>query len=363
MSADIPVKLREIKIAGFRSIRLLRLPLDRVTVICGANGVGKTNIYNALRLLHAAAANSLGQMIAREGGMPSVLWAGARKKEPVRLSIAVADDDFQYALTCGLPKPSPISLFTLDPEVKEEELRLVDRDTLFMTRANGSVRIRDTDGRWQEQPPFPYQSESVLAEIRDLKQFPILAELRSRLLAWRFYHAFRTDPDSPIRQPAVAFRSPSLNHLGDNLAATLRTIIEIGDHQALQDTIERAFPGSELSLESPQAGWLSVGVKHAAFQRTFTSPELSDGTLKFLCLTAALLSPRPPALVVLNEPEGSLHEQLLEPLAELLKVASRSSQILLTTHSRALALACESACAASVVNLEKFQGETRVQDD
>jgi predicted ATPase len=95
--------------------------------------------------------------------------------------------------------------------------------------------------------------------------------------------------------------------------------------------------------------------------RPVRASELSDGTLRFLLLAAALLSPRPPGLLVLNEPETSLHPRLIDPLARLVVDASRDSQIVLVTHSDALAAALTDA-GAEHVHLEKSGGETVVSD-
>ncbi len=82
--------------------------------------------------------------------------------------------------------------------------------------------------------------------------------------------------------------------------------------------------------------------------------ELSDGTLRFLCLAAALLSPRPPTLLALNEPETSLHAGLLPALGRLVARAAAHSQIWVTTHSRVLA--DEIAAAARVRPFELLLG-------
>jgi predicted ATPase len=96
------------------------------------------------------------------------------------------------------------------------------------------------------------------------------------------------------------------------------------------------------------------------FHDPFDARELSDGTLRYLCLLAALLSPRPPSVLALNEPETSIHPDLLEPLARLLLRASRSSQLWITTHSEALAAMIERESGSAPIRLEKVDGETRV---
>jgi predicted ATPase len=122
--------VHELWVEGYRSIRSLRLSLTPVTVVVGANGSGKTNLYRALRLLSAAAEGTLARSLADEGGMPSVLWAGSRKKSaPARFTAGVELDDLAYQLACGL-MPPPQGPFKLDPDVKEETVWVVDGATV-----------------------------------------------------------------------------------------------------------------------------------------------------------------------------------------------------------------------------------------
>ena len=90
--------------------------------------------------------------------------------------------------------------------------------------------------------------------------------------------------------------------------------------------------------------------------------ELSDGTLQYLCLLAALLSPRPPTFLALNEPETSLHPNLLEPLARLIVAAARNSQLWVTTHSSGLADQIVRLSGSKPIHLTKLEGETRIRD-
>ena len=90
---------------------------------------------------------------------------------------------------------------------------------------------------------------------------------------------------------------------------------------------------------------------------------MSDGTLHYLCLLAALLSPRPPTLLALNEPEASVHPDLIGPLAKLIVRASEGSQVWITTHSQSLAEAIRLETGIPPIRLEKLEGETRVVND
>jgi predicted ATPase len=354
--------IRELQIRGYRSVRDLDLPLGPVNVLVGPNGCGKTNLYRAMYLLGAAAAGGLARALAEEGGAASALWAGPRKKGPVRMSLGVTLEQLQYELVLGLPTPVPGgTLFSLDPLVKEETVRFHGDGALqtLLERGSSSVWARDAEGRRAHYAMALSESESVLSQLREPHRFPQLSALRQEFLGWRFYHHFRTDVESPLREPQIGVRTPVLSHDGRDLAAALQTILEIGDFVALEEAVDAAFPGAELIIEAPQ-GRFEVLLRMPQFHRPFSARELSDGTLRYLCLLAALLSPRPTSLIALNEPETSLHPDLMEPLARLVARAARDSQVWITTHSELLAACIGEQTGATPIRLEKVDGETRL---
>lgn len=354
------MSLQTLCVSGYRSIKHLYLPLQRINVIVGANGSGKTNLYRAMYILHQAAAGRLGQTLAEEGGMRSVLWAGLRRKGPVRLEIAVQFDGYTYHLECGVPPPSS-SMFTLDPEVKEERLFWSEgtRKTQLLRRKNASVWARNAEGKREEYPISVSQSESVLAQIREPHRFPELSMVREQLLGWRFYHHFRTDAGSPIRQPHVGVRTPILSHDGSDLAAAIQTILEVGSGEMFSQAVASAFSGAAVEIAAQPR--FAVLMRYPEFQREFEASELSDGTIQYLCLLAALLSPRPPSMMAFNEPETSIHPELLVPLARLFVAASANTQLWITTHSTRLADAIASDSGCVPIPLEKTDGETCIQ--
>jgi predicted ATPase len=350
-----------LSVTGYRSVKHVYLPLERINVIVGPNGSGKTNLYRAMFLIHQAAHGRLAQTLADEGGMQSVLWAGPRSKGPVRLVLSVRFEQFSYHLECGLPVPG-MSLFHLDPEVKEERIYWHEgrKKSQLLGRKNMSVWARNGEGQRVEYPIMVSQSESVLAEIREPHRFPELSMLRQEILQWRFYHHFRTDPDSPIRQAQVGVRTAVLSHDGRDLAAAIQTIFEIGRGDQFVEALQSAFPGAELQIDSQQR--FSIKMKLPGLQRYFEAAELSDGTLQYLCLLTALLSSRPPSLMALNEPEASIHPNLLGPLARLIVDSSAHSQIWITTHAMQLADAICSNSGHVAIQLEKVDGQTQIQN-
>lgn len=350
--------ISHIHIKGYRSLRDLHLKLSRVNVITGGNGVGKSNVYRALALMQKMADGSFAQSLAEEGGMPSVLWGGDWGKEPRRISWQVAHENFSYEMICGLIPSGPSTAFRTDPDIKSESVRLSEREVA--TRKGPMVKIRSLQGKMEHLELPMHGPESMLSELRDNTRYTALSAVRFTLMDWRFYHQFRSDADSPLRRPLVGFWSPVLSHDGSNLAATLQTIIESAKCD-LSAIVAEAFPEMEWSAVAGD-GRFELSLSKPGMSRSLTAAELSDGTLRYFCLVAALLSPNPPPLVVLNEPENSLHQGLLEPLAGLISQVPETTQIILVTHSPTLADALEQRCEAKRIELIMEDSQTKIKE-
>lgn len=362
--------LTTLAIEGYRSIRDLVVPLSRLTVVTGANGSGKSSLYRALRLLSAAGRDGAITALAHEGGFPSTLWAGPEsegggpgtvRRHPIALKMGFASDadGFGYAVDLGQPVPSN-SMFDRDPVIKAEAVWAgpVLRPASLLTERRGPVvRVRGDDGwRTLDRPLAPW--ESMLAEFGDPDATPELLGMRAMLRDWRFYDAVRTDAAAPARQAAVGTRTPILASDGSDLAAAFRTIHEQGDPARLSAAIDRALPGSRVEIEE-RGGRFALALTQPGLLRPLDVAELSDGTLRYLVWVAALLSTRPATFLALNEPETSLHPEVIPALAELLVAASDQSQLLVVSHAASLVEALERE-GASVLRLEKAAGETRL---
>jgi predicted ATPase len=370
--------LHTLAVYNYRSLRDLVIPLGQLTVLTGPNGSGKSNVYRALRLLADSARGGVVASLSREGGFSSALWAGPEsfsravrrgerpvqggpRKESVALRMGFAGDNYGYAIDLGFPVPSS-SAFTFDPEIKTEciwhgpQLRPA---TQLVERRGAIVRIRRESGDWETIATDVPKFESMLERVADPQQAAEVLMLRDQIRNWRFYDQFRTDADSPARRTMIGTYTPVLGQDGGDLAAALQTILEIGDAPTLAKAIGDAFPGSELQVRGTDGG-LTVFLNQHGLLRALSAAELSDGTLRYLLWAAALLTPRPPPLMILNEPESSLHPDLLPALARLISIAAQTTQMWVVSHSTRLIAALKQLPNCLPIQLDKELGETKV---
>lgn len=373
--------LTTLAVANYRSVRSLVAPLGRLNLITGANGSGKSNLYRALRLLAETAHGGVGSALAREGGLPSTLWAGPEslsprmrsgevpiqggpRQEPVGLKLGFAGEDFGYAIDLGFPPPpdpETPTAFALDPEIKCEAIwsgPFLRSSNLLVDRRSALVRVREGRG-WRVASDHLSRFESMFSQIADPERAPEVLRVREAVRGWRFYDHFRSDRDAPARQAQLGTRTTVLGHDGADLAAAWQTIREIGDAQALDRAVEDAFPGAKVDVSVSDGRFTLLFAQHGLL-RPLTAMELSDGTLRYLLWIAALHTPRPPPLMVLNEPETSLHPDLLQALARLIVHASSRSQVWVVSHATRLISALEADPSCHAIALEKDISQTRI---
>lgn len=371
--------LHTLAIANYRSLLKLTVPLGRLNLITGANGSGKSNLYRALRLLAETAQGGVVNALAREGGLDSTFWAGPERfsrdmlngdapiegtvrSKRVRLRLGFAGEDFSYAIALGLPA-STLSKFARDPKIKHECIwnGVAYRSTsALVIRDNAIVKVRD-GRKWAVMTQHLSHFDSLFSQVADPSRTPETLQLRETIRNWRFYDYFRTDAEAPARTPQLGTRTPVLHHDGRDLAAALQTIREIGNPQMLDQAISDAFPGASLRIVQGEDGRFALEFHQHGLLRPLTGAELSDGTLRYLLLVAALLTPRPPPLMVLNEPETSLHPDLLPALARLIIRATEHTQVWVVSHASRLIAALEQSPLCHTLALEKELGQTRVK--
>lgn len=371
--------MTRLAISGYRSLRDVRVTLGPLNVVTGANGSGKSSLYRALRLLADIAQGRIIQSLAAEGGLQSTLWAGPEtfsramkagtqpiqglvRKNSISLKLGFSGDDYGYAIDLGLGGPR--SMFSTDPEIKVESQwtgERLGRANEFAVRNGPFVRIRNDNGEWRQAYQHLASFDSMMTHCSDPREAIELLMLRERMRDWRFYDHLRTDRDAPSRKPQVGTYTPVLASDGSDLAAAVQTIRGIGAAEEMDAAIADAFPGARVEVIGSE-GYFELEMRQHGLLRALKTSELSDGTLRYLLLVAALLSPRPPALMILNEPETSLHPDLLPPLARLITQASTRSQVVVVSHAAALVSALDACTDCIQIVLEKELGETVVRD-
>ena len=367
--------LNTLAVSGYRSLRDLVVSLDRLNLVTGPNGSGKSNLYRALRLLAETAQGGVIQSLAREGGLQSTLWAGPERfaravlrgdqrvegvvrKGPISLRLGFAGDDFSYAIDLGLPPPGA-GAFAHDPEIKRECVwsgTTLRPSSVLVDRHGSVVKARD-DKDWRIVTHTLASVDSIMTHCADPRNTPEVLMLREEMRAWRFYDHFRTDAMAPARIPQIGTYTPVLTHDGSDLAAAIQTIRQIGDTERLDRAIEDAFPGASVAIAQSDARF-EVEMQQHGLLRPLRGAELSDGTLRYLLWIAALLTPRPPGLLVLNEPETSLHPDLLPALGRLIAQASERAQVIVVSHAPVLIDTLQSLPECRSITLEKKFGES-----
>ena len=190
--------ITKLAIAGYRSLRDIRLSLGPLNVVTGANGNGKSSLYRAVRLLADIAQGRIIQSLAGEGGLQSTLWAGPEsfsramkkgeqpvegtvRKASISLKLGFAGTDYGYAIDLGLGTTSP---FPLDPAIKTESQwtgEMLTRSSVFAARNGPSVRIRDEAGTWQQVLTQLAPFDSMMTHCSDPRQAAELLMLHERM--------------------------------------------------------------------------------------------------------------------------------------------------------------------------------------
>ena len=322
--------ISRIAIKNFRSLKDVELRPGPLTVLIGPNGSGKSNILDALKFLKATYSDPLqSDAIVRSqledrGGFSQVVWGGHTESQ-LRFEVEFPSDDTSSA-TLGLA--TEIAEARGSPHFSEEH-HLVDSMSV------GNLGFRS--------PTESYISLSA-------------KETLDRLKLWQFYDF---SPDL-MRKPTKVKQEHLLNESGSNLSTVIHSLFSqvhpdleeaVGMLQVMVPTVER--------LVSPifGDGQTYVALKEKGVKSPVGSWGLSDGTLLALAMSVALVVRPEPELICIESPETGIHPQMLQAVADMLEVASRDTQVIVTTQSPYL---LEWLPYESFVVVEKEEGETRL---
>jgi len=298
-------------------------------VMIGASGVGKSSLMDAVSLLSASASGQLQPSLSALGGINSILTRGVA-------------DEISFQASMDVPGYNPLDYsLSLEPrgagyEIARENLsqdRGFQEPLLHITAAH--QRVRYHDGKKLAAPDWVYESaESALSQVPRMYREP--EEFRKLLSTASLYHVLDVGPRAPVKlpQPMKPAVLPGAN--GEDLVPLLYSLRESdrSSFESIVDSLRAAFPSlEELNFPPVAAGTLAMTWKDRSFAKPLFMNELSEGTLRFLWLAALLQSPSLSTVTMIDEPEVSLHPELLSLLAELMREASSRTQMIVATHS------------------------------
>jgi predicted ATPase len=326
-------RFKQLTVKGFRRLLDIDIPLRPLTVMIGVNGVGKSSILEVLSLLSSSAEGKLRERIMSMGGLSSMMTLGQAERLTLGTKMDVPGyNPLEYELNLSLRGPA----YFIERELMFQHHVGHDQPFKHIDSASEAIRYYDPDSRGLTQPSWEHNPlESSLSQVP--KMFRQSEELRRHLASATLYHVLNVDPKAPVRLPQTMQPAELPGASGETLVSCLYYLRETDPDRfgAISDALAAAFPNSFERLEFPPvaAGTLALTWRDSAFGQSLYTHQLSEGTLRFLWLVTLLQSPGLPSICMIDEPEVSLHPEMLSLLAELLREASERSLVVVATHS------------------------------
>ena len=324
-------EIERIKITGFRRLFSVELQMRPFMVLIGANGVGKTSFLDMLTLLSASASGNLGNTLSQWGGVSNLL--SRDKSKDISLSVDMKVPNYNPLKYELLIEPTG-SGYSISRETLTQA-RGMDNPFQHINSAYGSIRYFDINEKDILHPNWEYNPyETSLAQTPKMYREP---EILRRILATTTqYHVLDVSPRAPVRLPQAMKPAKLPGANGEDLIPYLYYIRE-SDKDTFDDiiaTLRVAFPDFDtLSFPPVAAGMLTMLWNDRKFQKPIYMHELSEGMLRFIWLVALLYSPNLTTITMIDEPEVSLHPELLSLLVNIMREASKRTQLVVATHS------------------------------
>ena len=335
--------------------------LRALNIFIGPNGSGKSNLIEVISFLRAAP-KDLGEVTRKGGGVAEWIWKGAPDQSAALTAVFEgADGQSPLPLVHEIAFGVAGGRFDL---VEEKIHSLSDGGVpqFYWTDYSdgGPVVARVTHDGEQEWETAPAKAgQSILSRLRDPVHFPEITWLADIYQGIRIYREWSFGRNSLFRSPQAAdMRNGKLEEDCSNLALFLSKLRKTPKVKAtIVEHLKKLYEGLTDFDVVAEGGAVQVFFTEGEF--SIPATRLSDGTLRYLCLVAILCDPEPPPLICIEEPELGLHPDILPAVADLLKAASRRTQIIVTTHSDIIVDAM-SDCPESVVVCEKHEGKTEM---
>jgi predicted ATPase len=308
--------LNRISINGYKSIQEQTIPLEKINIIIGANGSGKSNLISFFKMLNSLMSGKLQQFIGREGGAQSLLYYGYKKTSLLHASLEFSDDQHNNSYSFSL-------------------IRTVEDSFIF------SEEIVALDGKQKEFGAG--QKESILSQPQNIFDTSTWV-LKDVLSSCRFFQFHDTSDTAHIRNGIYIENNRYLYSDGGNLAAYLYMLKNKSDeyrryYERIVERIQDVMPQfSDFVLEPKELNpsYISLNWREKDNDEyIFGAHQISDGTLRFIELATLLLQPpeRLPQIIIIDEPELGLHPHAIDLLGNMIVTASRYVQIIIATQS------------------------------
>ena len=329
--------LQQIKLTNFLSFgpETTSIDLKSLNILIGINGVGKSNLIEAVALMQATPVD-IGAVVRKGGGASEWIWKG-KQESAATIDVVFSNPEGSQPLVHSLSFYSDNGRFQLqDERIENEHPYGNQNDPYFYYRfQNGHpiVNTNDEEGRQLARETIDL-TLSILSQRRDPEHYPEISYLANAYGDTRIYREWAFGRNTVFRQPQKAdMRNDRLEEDFSNLGLVLSRIRRY-KLKAKKDILEGLRELYEdLSDFDVSIDGGSVQVFFTEDEFTIPATRLSDGTLRYLCLLAILCDPEPPALICIEEPELGLHPDILPKLAEYLIAASKRTQLIVTTHS------------------------------
>ncbi len=362
------MSIKRLTIKKLLSFNDSTVELGPLNVLIGPNAVGKSNLIDVMGLLQAAPTN-IALAILRGGGVRQWLWLG----DPVAFPIATIE--CELTLSRG-PEAGPLTyqlqlsedsagLIILSEHLAESGPPSPGAGKTYFVRSSNSAEF-GSRGPGYAQPDerattIP-RTESVLSQYKSPVDPTPITEVGNHFAQIRIFREFRTGPRSPARQGiSTSVPKDALMDGGDNLALVLHDLDFLGFHDRIRDYLRRFSDRIEDVKVSVGEGLARAYLREAGLAEMLSAIRMSDGTLKFLSLLAALFHPNLPPLMCIEEPELGLHPDAIQLVAEALIEASESVQLIVTTHSEALVDALSDRPESVLVCERDFDNGTQLR--
>jgi predicted ATPase len=325
-------RLESISVKGFRRLQQVDIRMRELVVMIGANGSGKTSFLDALSLLSASAKGNLTETLQRKGGLNQILTRDRASQLEIATSMKVPErQPLQYDLILS---PNRIS-HEISKETLTQRQKANRKEPFKYINSNGLDVRYYQDGAGLLTPTWEHNPlETSLSQVPKMYHEP--ENLRRNLAACTYYGALDVSEKSLVRLPQAMRPAKLPGANGENLVSCLYDLRETDQEhfEIIEDVLSTAFPDFErLNFPPVAAGTISMTWKDKKFSQPMYVHELSEGTLRFLWLTTLLQSQHLSTITLLDEPEVSLHPELLRHLVYLMRQAAKHTELIVATHS------------------------------